>query len=118
MSDDALHVFLSQYSPQVRELALAARALILSAFPAALELVDAPSKIIAYGTGRRYADLVCAIAPFTFHVNLMFSRGSSLPDPAGLLQGSGKRARHVSLTALEDLSHPALRALLEAALKT
>ncbi len=118
MSDDALQDFLSQYSPPVRDLALAARALILSAFPGALELVDAPSKIIAYGTGRRYADLVFAIAPFSAHVNLMFARGASLPDPAGLLQGSGKRARHVKLTALADLDHPALHAMLEAALKT
>lgn len=116
MPEPTLEEFLDPYSPPVRELALAARALILRAFPDALELVDAPSKIIAYGTGRKYADLVCAVAPFTAHVNLMFARGAALPDPAGLLQGTGKRARHVKLTSPADLEQSALLALLEAAL--
>lgn len=116
MSDAALEDFLANYSPQVRELALGTRALILRVFPDALELVDAPSKIIAYGRGRKYADLVCALAPFRGHVNLMFARGAALPDPAGLLQGTGKRARHVRLTSPAGLDNPALFTLLEAAL--
>jgi hypothetical protein len=91
------------------------RLLILSVMPEAIELVDPPSKIIAYGFNRTYAGLVCAIAPFTAHVNLMFSRGVDLPDPAGLLEGTGKRARHVKLRSLADIDHPALRHLLETA---
>jgi hypothetical protein len=34
---------------------------------------------------------------FTSHVNVGFFQGAGLPDPAGLLQGSGKRMRHVKL---------------------
>src|SRR5688572_11602772 len=34
---------------------------------------------------------------FTQHVNVGFFQGASLPDPAGLLEGSGKRMRHVKL---------------------
>lgn len=117
MPEPTFEDFLSTYSPPVREVALAARAFILRAFPDALELVDAPSKIVAYGRGHKYADLVCALAPFTAHVNLMFARGATLPDPAGLLQGSGKRARHVRLTSPADLENPALLVLLQAALK-
>jgi len=116
MQEENLEEFLAQYSPVVRELALKTRALILSAFPGALEMVDPPSKIIAYGRGRSYADLVCAIAPFAAYVNLMFSRGAALPDPDGLLQGSGKRARHVKIATLADLEQPGLRALLEEAI--
>lgn len=116
MQDASFEEFLEPYSPAVRAIVLKTRDLILSAFPGALELVDLPSKIIAYGTGRKYADLVCAIAPFASHVNLMFSRGAALPDPDGLLQGSGKRARHVKLATLADLEQPGLRALLEAAI--
>ena len=40
---------------------------------------------------------------------------ASLPDPAHLLQGTGKRHRHVKLTTPADLAAPALRELLEAA---
>jgi hypothetical protein len=38
------------------------------------------------------------------HVNLMLARGTELPDPEGLLTGTGKRARHVELTSAEDLA--------------
>jgi hypothetical protein len=34
---------------------------------------------------------------FTAHVNLGFFMGAYLDDPAGLLEGSGKRMRHVKL---------------------
>ena len=34
---------------------------------------------------------------FTLHVNVGFFHGASLPDPAGLLQGTGKFMRHVKL---------------------
>jgi hypothetical protein len=107
--------FMAVYSPEVRALAEKARRLILSVMPSAIEQVDPPSKIIAYGFDRTYAGLVCAIAPHTAHVNLMFSRGAVLPDPAGLLEGTGKRARHVKLKTLADLDNPAVRAFLETA---
>lgn len=116
MPKTTLEEFLALCSPAVRELTLAARTLILRVFPDALEMVDAPSKIIAYGRGRKYADLVFALAPFSAHVNLMFARGAALPDPSGLLQGSGKWARHVKITSPADLENPALITLLEAAL--
>lgn len=34
---------------------------------------------------------------FTSHVNVGFFHGASLPDPAHLLQGTGKSMRHVKL---------------------
>ena len=34
---------------------------------------------------------------FTAHVNVGFFHGATLPDPAGLLEGSGKYMRHVKL---------------------
>ena len=107
--------FLSAYSPAVQAVAMAARALVLKVIPDALEQVDPPSKIVAYGYDRTYAGLICAIAPFRSHVNLMFSKGTQLPDPAGLLEGTGKKARHVKLQSPADLDNPAVRTLLQAA---
>jgi hypothetical protein len=49
------------------------------------------------------------------HVNLGFYRGADLPDPDGLLQGSGKRMRHVKLPAGEEVDEEALEALIVAA---
>lgn len=107
-----LESFLLPYPHEIRRVVLKAREVILEQMPGALELVDPPSRIVAYGYGNNYADLVFALAPFKDHVNLMFSRGAALADPTGLLKGTGKKARHARLERLEDLDHPALRPLL------
>ena len=52
---------------------------------------------------------------FTAHVNVGFFQGASLKDPAGLLEGSGKRMRHVKLRPGMPTDDGALRSLIEAA---
>jgi hypothetical protein len=50
------------------------------------------------------------------HVTLVFSRGTSLADAGGLLEGTGKNLRHVKLKDAHQLRDPRLRQLiLEAA---
>lgn len=52
---------------------------------------------------------------FSAHVNVGFFQGASLPDSAGLLQGSGKRMRHVKLLPATKIDEQALRKLVELA---
>jgi hypothetical protein len=52
---------------------------------------------------------------FSAHVNVGFLEGASLDDPAGLLEGSGKRMRHVKLRWGEQADEAALAALIAAA---
>jgi hypothetical protein len=52
---------------------------------------------------------------FTAHVNVGFFHGAALPDPALLLQGSGKFMRHVQLRPGAAVNDAALRALIAAA---
>jgi hypothetical protein len=52
---------------------------------------------------------------FSAHVNVGFFRGSSLPDPARLLQGNGKFMRHVKLRPGTEIDTAALRRLVEIA---
>ena len=62
-----------------------------------------------------------ADAPFAYvgvfrnHVNVGFFHGSSLPDPADLLEGTGRRMRHVKLTPGRSVDESALEALIAAA---
>lgn len=112
---DAVEAFLAGYSPQVRSLVLQARALALDIIPDAVEQVDLPGKLLGYGRAATYAGTICVIMPLKAAVNLGFARGVDLPDPEGLLVGTGKRARHVRLTTPADVDRPALRALIEAA---
>ena len=106
---------LARYSPEVRHLALGARGLVLEVFPEATEQVDFPSKLIAYSVGLKMSDVVCVITPLKSAVNLGFYRAVDLPDPHGLLEGTGKLHRHVKIKTAEELRSPALRQLLEAA---
>jgi hypothetical protein len=52
---------------------------------------------------------------FRAHVNVGFFLGAYLPDPAGLLEGSGRRMRHVKLRPGAELPSAALGALIDAA---
>jgi hypothetical protein len=52
---------------------------------------------------------------FSAHLNVGFFRGADLPDPARLLEGSGKRMRHVKLRWGRPVDTAALTALIEAA---
>jgi hypothetical protein len=55
------------------------------------------------------------VAAFTAQVNVGFFHGASLDDPAGLLQGAGKRMRHVKLPWGRLVDDDALGALISAA---
>ncbi len=60
-------------------------------------------------------------APFAYvnvfgaHVNVGFFHGAALDDPAGFLEGTGKRMRHVKLKPGSDLDSSAIGALIAAA---
>jgi hypothetical protein len=52
---------------------------------------------------------------FKSHVNVGFFQGATLPDPAHLLQGTGKFMRHVKLKSRTATNAAALSRLIEAA---
>ena len=55
------------------------------------------------------------VGAFTAHVTVGFFHGTALPDPAGLLQGSGTYMRHVKRVPGRSLDRPAIEALITAA---
>lgn len=50
------------------------------------------------------------------HVDLGFFRGTDLPDPKKLLEGTGKGLRHVKIHSLEDVKPKDLKPLIKAAI--
>jgi hypothetical protein len=115
MSDE-FEQFLAPYHPAIRALALKLRAQVRDVMPNAIEQLDPAAHLIGYGLDRTYKGLICGITLHKAHINLMFARGTELPDPEGLLVGSGKQARHVTIQDAADLENPALSTLLRAAL--
>jgi hypothetical protein len=112
-----LEQFLAPYDPAIQALAVKLRALIGEVMPEAIEQLDPPAHLIGYGLDRTYKGLICGITLHKAHINLMFARGTELPDPQGLLVGTGKRARHVKIQQAADLENPAVGTLLRAALR-
>jgi hypothetical protein len=113
-----LQDLLAVHDPAVAKLALAARSLILEQAPAAQELIyDAYNALsLAYGFTERLGDAFCHVAVYTHHLNLGFNRGADLDDPKGLLQGTGKRIRHLRVKQPSDLESPHVRSFVQAAI--
>lgn len=55
------------------------------------------------------------VTAFKAHANVNFYRGATLPDPARLLLGEGKRMRHVTLRPGQPFDAQALIELIAAA---
>ena len=115
--DPAVDTFLKGYSPQVREIAVKAREVILSVLPDATEKVYPGWKVIQYGAGADMKSVFAAISPQRERVNLGLANGAALPDPDGLLEGDGKAIRHLKLTSPQAASAPAVRELVRGALQ-
>lgn len=107
--------FLQPYPVELHPMARQARALIRAAMPTALEQFDPSANLIAYGTDRTVKGLVFGIILYKTYLNLMLAQGAALPDPHHMLRGTGKKARHIKITRVEDLLAEGVNVLLQAA---
>ena len=109
--------WLANSPPEIREIALRARAVIFEELPDAKELVDLGDGLLAFGPsnegqGIRMRDFAIGLIPHSRWVNAQFANAVDLPDPASLLEGTGKRIRHVKLRGPADAERAAFRQLL------
>ncbi len=111
--------FLRPYSEEMRAFAQDLRAYLREETKPAFELAgkSAQSFNIGYGFTTTSWDCFCAIIVYRKHINISFPSGASLPDPEGLLHGTGTRVRHLKIKELEDVRTPAVRKLLRDARK-
>jgi hypothetical protein len=120
VNDPSFDALLAQLStktaPAVAEIARRLRQIVLDDLPEAVEVVRLGDKAACYGLGpKKMSEAHVYIMPQAQYVNLGFYHGVGLPDPAGLLEGTGARLRHVKVRSLEDAEDAALRALVTAA---
>jgi hypothetical protein len=55
---------------------------------------------------------VCAIVIHKDHVNLQFARGTELDDPERILEGTGKKIRHVKINNTKEINSDKLKNLV------
>jgi hypothetical protein len=109
--------FLSRFPPEIVVLVKRCLPKLRRAFPGCYQLVYdyASSLLVAFSRSERGYEAIVTIAVFPRCVRLYFDK--SLPDPKGLLQGSGTKVRSVTLKAASDLDNGDIHALLKAAIK-
>jgi len=112
----ALSVLLKRYPAEVQETVHAARQVVAAILPGVSEVVDEKARVIGYGYGTGYRDMICTLILSKGGVKLGLVGGASLPDPQRLMEGEGKVHRYVPLTSAEDLGRKGLKPLLRAAL--
>ena len=107
--------------PAVRPIVVAARRLVKAVASRADEISYQSKpprsstymwKIVRYAVG---GENVVGIGTFPKHSALFFYRGRELDDGSGLLAGSGKDSRFITLRAPADVERPAVKRLVERA---
>jgi hypothetical protein len=103
--------------PGLRPVCRALRKLIAENDRDFVEVVWPRQQIASYGVGpKKMTEHYAYIGIQRSHVNLGFYHGSTLADPAGLLEGTGNRLRHVKVRSVAAARAAALAALLRRAM--
>lgn len=105
---------LASHRPDVVAAARAIQTVIVEELPGVVVHFDRGNGLLALGTSSAMRDLLFALIPHAGWLNLQLADGAVLPDPEGLVEGTGKRIRHVKLRSAEAAGEPAVRALVRA----
>lgn len=118
-TEEQIVSLLQDKSDLVRDLFMETHRLILETLPDVTYSIDCKDGVIGYGA-RQYGYDGWGLASLAAHakwVSLAFLRGTNLEDPEGLLEGTGKKMRHVKLRSREQFEQRrnAVRGLIESA---
>ena len=72
---------------------------------------------LGYGATASGFDRILYVMPQNGYANLGFFYGIDVPDPSSLLEGTGKRMRHVKIRSVLAAQNPALAPLVREAWK-
>jgi hypothetical protein len=116
--EQQLSRFIVKFTPEIAKRIRGARKKMRERLPQAVELVydNYNFFVIGYGPSEMVSEAVFSLAAHARGVNLCFLQGAGLPDPAGLLRGSGQVVRNIRLETAATLDRADVRALITAAL--
>jgi hypothetical protein len=116
-AEKQLAQFISKFDAKNQALIRSIRRALRKRLPAANELVwdNYNFFVIGYSATEKPSDSVLSLAAAANGPGLSFYRGASLPDPHGILQGSGVQNRFIRLESAKTLARPEVEALIAAA---
>jgi len=112
--------FIDKFEPAMAKRIRDVRAALRKRMPTAIELVydNYNFFVIGYCSAPRSSDCICSQAADKNGVGLSFYYGADLPDPEGILQGSGSQNRFVRLVdGARTLKEPTVEAVIQAAIE-
>jgi hypothetical protein len=117
LTDAQLKRLIDQRPPDIAKLAKAVLAKMRRQLPGSAELVydKKNSLVIGFCSADRASNVINSIATYSKWLNLFFFEGDSLPDPEGLLKGTGTMVRSIKITDAAQFDQPAVRSLIAAA---
>jgi hypothetical protein len=92
---------LASHAPEVQAAARALEAVIRAEMPDVVVQYDPGNGLLAFGRSLKMRDLLFALIPHAGWVNLQLADGALLPNPDGLIEGTGKRIRHIKVPTPE-----------------
>jgi hypothetical protein len=105
---------LAAHAPEVQAAARALEALIREELPGVVVEFDPGNGLLAFGRSMKMRDLLFALIPHAGWVNLQLADGALLPNTDGLIEGTGKRIRHVKVRSAAATAHPKVRSIVRA----
>ena len=99
--------------PVMQPIAQELRKVVIEVDPHTVEVVRLGDSAASYGLGpKKMSESYVYISGHQNWVNLGFYKGADLADPAGLLEGSGKKLRHIKIHSVEEAQKTAVRQLI------
>ena len=119
MTGAELTAIIDARPPEMAKLTKAVLARVRERLPGSVEMVydKKNSLVIGFCSAARASNVINSIAVYSKWINLYFFEGDTLPDPEGLLQGTGSMVRSIRVTDAAELDRPAVKALMAAARK-
>ena len=117
--EEQLNGFIDKFTPEVAELARACLTNVRARMPGAIQMVydNYNALAIGFSPNDRSSDAILSIVLYPRWVNICFLQGAAMPDPNGLLQGSGNVVRNIRVNHASDLDDPAVGALISTAIE-
>jgi hypothetical protein len=116
MKFDSWEANLASHATDVQAAARMLETVIREELPDVVVQYDPGNGLLAFGRSMRMRDLLFALIPHAGWVNLQLADGALLPNPDGLIEGTGKRIRHVKVRSAEAAAAPRIRAVVRAQL--
>ena len=103
---------LQSISPEKLEMVESIRKIFLSANQELIEDIKYGGLVFSLSNA-----LIGGIYTYKEHISIEFSHGAGFADPSGMLEGKGKKRRHLKIVAKQDIDAKNVKAFVAEAVK-